>query len=190
VSLATRVNGVMKDTDLQSAIHVKLMRQNSLATASAEEVVAFGKLLDDLMREGSGANAAMNDLLGELKAIKQTLPRSAADNALRAKVRALELEVLDLQLKLSGDENRDMAGDPGAVSVSGRINVAQLGTSFSSYGPTPTHARSLEIAQQEFAGIKTALQRIFDTGLPALRKALDQAGVPWTPGRGVPAKSQ
>jgi hypothetical protein len=63
-----------------------------------------------------------------------------------------------------------------------------MGTSFSSYGPTPTHVRSLEIAEQEFAGIKAALKQIFDIELPALRKALDEAGVPWTPGRGVPAK--
>ncbi len=188
VSLATRVNGVLKDTGLQSSIHVKLMRQNSLATASTAEVVAFSKRLDDLMREGSGAGAAMETLLAELAAIKQTLLRSGADNALRAQARNLELTVLDLQLKLSGDDNRDLAGDPGPVSVSRRINVAQMGTSFSSYGPTPTHERSLDIGEQEFAGIKAALDRIFNTELPALRKALNDSGVPWTPGRGVPGK--
>jgi len=189
VSLATRINGVLKETGLQSAIKVKLMRQNSLATASTDEVVAFGNRLDNLMREGNGADAAMNALITELAAIKQTLLRSGADSALRAQARALELEVLDLQLKLSGDGVRDFAGDPGPVPVSARINVAQLGTSFSSYGPTPTHERSLEIAEQNFAGIKAALQRIFDTDLPALRKAMDEAGVPWTPGRGVPGES-
>jgi len=189
VSLATRVNGVLKDTGLQSPINVKLMRQNSLATASTDDVVAFGTRLDDLMREGNGASSAMKALLVELNAIKQTLPRSGADSALRAQARALELEVMDLQLKLSGDDARDLAGDAGPVSVARRINVAQMGTSFSSYGPTPTHERSLEIAEQEFAGIKAALKRIFDTDLPALRKAMDEAGVPWTPGRGVPGKS-
>ena len=189
VSLATRVNGVLKDTGMQSPIRVKMMRQNSLATASTDEVVAFGQRLDTLMREGSGADAAMKTLLTELKAVKQTLLRSGAEGDLRAQVRALELRVMDLQLKLSGDERRDLAGDSGPVSVARRINVAQMGTSFSSYGPTPTHERSLEIAEQEFAGIKTALNQIFNTELPALRKALDDAGVPWTPGRGVPGSS-
>ncbi|MGB7453709.1 MAG: hypothetical protein WBM36_16420 [Lysobacterales bacterium] len=189
VSLATRVNGVLKETGLQSSINVKLMRQNSLATASTDQVVAFGTRLDDLMREGNGADSAMKALLVELKAIKQTLPRSGADSALRAQARALELEVMDLQLQLSGDEARDLAGASAPVSVARRINVAQMGTAFSSYGPTPTHERSLDIAEQEFAGIKAALKRIFDTDLPALRKAMDEAGVPWTPGRGVPGKS-
>jgi len=124
--------------------------------------------------------------LTELGAAKQTLLRSTADNALRDRARALELEVMGLQLKLSGDDARDLAGDPGPVSVSRRIGVAQMGTSFSSYGPTPTHVQSLEIGEQEFTAIKQALERIFNIDLPALRKAMDDAGVPWTPGRGVP----
>ncbi len=189
VSLATRVNGVLNDTGLQTAIHVKLMRQNSLATASPGEVVAFAKSLDNLMREAEGASEAMKSLLIELSAIKQTLLRSDASAALRSQVRSLELKVLDLQLKLSGDEVRDLAGDPGPVSVSQRIGAARMGTSFSSYGPTPTHLRSLEIGEQDFAAIKTALDTIFGSELPALRKALDDAGVPWTPGRGVPGSS-
>lgn len=188
VSLATRINGVLKDTGQQTAIHVKLMRQNSLATASPEKVVAFGKRLDKLMRKGNGADSAMKTLLTELGAIKKTLLRSAANNELRNRARALELEVMDLQLQLSGDERRGLAGASGPVSVAQRTSVAQLGTAFSTYGPTPMHERSLEIGEQGFAGIKTALERIFDTDMPALRKALDDAGVPWTPGRGVPAK--
>jgi len=64
-----------------------------------------------------------------------------------------------------------------------------LGTSFSTYGPTPTHQSSLEIGEQGFAGIRTALDRIFSTDMPALRKDMDDAGVPWTPGRGVPSNN-
>jgi photosystem II stability/assembly factor-like uncharacterized protein len=188
VSLATRVNGTLKDSGQQTDIQVNLMRQNSLATASPNEVVAFSKRLDDLMREGNGAGSAMKTLLTELGAIKQTLLRSGTEGDLRSRARALELELMDLQLKLSGDENRALAGASGPVSVSARINVAQLGTAFSSYGPAPMHERSLEIAEQDFASIKTSLDRIFNTDIPALRKAMDEAGVPWTPGRGVPGK--
>ena len=137
----------------------------------------------------NGAAAAMKALLVELKAIKQTLPRSGADAELRSRARAMEIEVLDLQQRLTGDEKRDLAGDLGPVSVARRIDVVQLGTSFSTYGPTPMHEQNLEIGEQDFADIKTALKRIFDTELPALRKALDDAGVPWTPGRGVPGKN-
>lgn len=186
VSLATRVNGVLRETDLQSSIHVKPMHQNSLATASTDEVVAFGVRLDNMLRQGGGADAAMQDLLSELEAVKQTLLRSSADSALRAQARAIEVEVMALQLQLSGDDARGLANDPGPVSVAARLNAAQMGTAFSSYGPTPSHERGLEIAEENFVDIKTALDRIYSTKLPALRKAMDEAGVPWTPGRGVP----
>jgi photosystem II stability/assembly factor-like uncharacterized protein len=186
VSLATRVNGVLKETGQQTGIKVNMMRQNSLASADPAEVVAFSLRLDKLIREGAGANAAMKALLTELDAIKQTLLRSGTEGELRATARGLELEVMDLQLKLSGDPARDLAGDPGPVSVNRRVNVAQMGTSFSTYGPAPMHERSLEIGEQEFIAIKAALDRVFNTDMPALRKAMDEAGVPWTPGRGVP----
>jgi hypothetical protein len=187
VSLATRKNGILTDTGKQMPIKVKLMRQNALASASPEEVTAFSLRLDDLVRQSAGAGSAIKSLLKELGAIKQTLLRSDADNALRDKARALEIEVLDLQVQLAGDEVRALAGDAGPVSVNRRVQVARMGTSFSTYGGTPTHQRSLEIGEQKFAGIKAALDRIFDTDLPALREAMDEAGVPWTPGRGVPA---
>jgi len=186
VSLATRVNGVVTETGLQTPIHVELMRQNSLAKASPAEVVAFAKRLDNLMRESEGADSAIKSLLTELSAVKQTLLRSDASASLRSQARDMELQVLDLQLQLSGDEVRDLNGDPGMVPVNRRIGVARMGTAFSSYGPTPTHLNSLQIAEQNFAGIKSALDKVYGTELPALRKALDDAGVPWTPGRGVP----
>ncbi len=189
VSLATRINGVLRDTGQQTGIKVKLMRQNALATASPEDVAAFNVRLDNLMRQASGAESAIKALLSELGAIKQTLLRSKAPVALRDKARALELEALDLQLQLAGDDVRDFAGDIGPVSVKRRVEVARFGTSFSTYGATPMHQEAMEIGEQKFAGIKTALDRVFGTDMPALREAMDEAGVPWTPGRGVPASN-
>ena len=63
-----------------------------------------------------------------------------------------------------------------------------MGTFRSTYGPTTTHKRSVEIAEFEFADIKAGIRRISEVELPALRTALNQAGVPWTPGRGVPGQ--
>jgi hypothetical protein len=51
----------------------------------------------------------------------------------------------------------------------------------STYGPTPTHRRSLEIAEAEFAKVAVLEQR-----LPAFEKRLEEKGAFWTPGRPVP----
>ena len=97
----------------------------------------------------------------------------------------MERNFLDLRERLMGNRTRRAMGDHGPVSVERRINVVVIGAALSTYGPTPTHLRSLEIAREELALILTELERLAGTDLPALEKRLDAAGVPWTPGRGV-----
>jgi hypothetical protein len=187
VELALRRDGKLQETGLAQDIEVKLLRQNSLATSSPDEVVAFGLRVDELHRLSEGAKSAMEVLLKEIEAIKQTLPRSAAATSLRDEARALELEVQDLQLLLSGHTSRDTMSAQGPVSITGRLQAAQYGTAFATHGPTPTHERSLDIAERQFAELKARLDKVTGSDLPALRESLDRAGVPWTPGRGVPA---
>ena len=114
--------------------------------------------------------------------------RSEAADALRARTRSVELELLGLQQAISGNEARGLYGDEGPVSISRRLEVAVMGTFRSTYGPTPTHIKSVEIAELEFADVKSSIQRISEVEMPALRDELNNAGVPWTPGRSVPGK--
>ncbi|MBT8063289.1 MAG: glycosyl hydrolase, partial [Gammaproteobacteria bacterium] len=187
VSMATRRNGQLSDTGQAQDIEVSLLHQNSLATASPEEVVAFGLRLDGLSRQVSGAQSAMATVLNEVSAIKQTFPRSSAPESLRNEARRIELEIMDLQVLLDGHDSRDLMNAQAPISVSGRASVALYGTALATHGPTPMHERSLQIAEQLFSGVRDRLDKVVDEDLPALREQLDEAGVPWTPGRGVPA---
>jgi hypothetical protein len=154
-----------------------------LKGADPDTVVAFSRELDDLRRQASGAETAIAELLTEIEAIKSALARSLAPAELRQEAQRIQQRLLDLQLSLSGDPNRQLYNEGGPVPVSNRLSVALLGTMFSTYGPTPTHQRSLEIGAQAFGPIRSALDEINGRQLPALRQALDAAGVPWTPGR-------
>ncbi|NNK33344.1 MAG: glycosyl hydrolase [Xanthomonadales bacterium] len=186
VALAKRVNGVLTPLGEPQPFLVKPLRERGLPGASAEEVVAFSLRLDRVNREVRGAVSSVSALLTETGAVKETLIRSRAPDALRDEARRLELELLALQQKLNGNEKRDLYADDGPMSISDRVGVAMFGTFRSTYGPTPTHLRAMEIAEAEFASVRADLNRIHDTDLPALRRSLDEAGVPWTPGRAVP----
>ncbi len=187
-SLAKRVNGQISELGMAQAFDVVPLRARGLPGASPDEVVAFARRLDDINRQVSGAGAAVEEMLTETSAIKETLLRSEADVALRDQARTLELDLMDLQQMLSGNKTRSLYSDEGPVSISARLQTAIMGTFRSTYGPTPTHLRSLEIAESQFTKAKAGIERINDEQLPALRKQLDQAGVPWTPGRGVPGR--
>jgi len=187
VSLGKRVNGVITPFDQQQVFEVVPLRERGLQGASPDDVVAFTRRLDDLNRQVSGAGSAIAALLTEAAAIKQTLLRSSAPPELRDRARAVELELLDLQQALKGNETRSLYSEEGPVSINERMNVAIMGTFRSTYGPTPMHERMAEIALGEFAAVKSRLDQLTERVLPALRNDLDAAGVPWTPGRGVPA---
>jgi photosystem II stability/assembly factor-like uncharacterized protein len=185
VSLATRHNGELTDSGLQTSITVKPLHQNKLATASPAEVAAFGRRLDSLNIEFEAASAAAGAALKELAAIKQTLMRSSGGEALRTTASALEAEIREVQLRMNGDGTRDFMGAPGPVSLSARAGVAQIGTLLSTYGPTEMHETNLQIAERGFEAVKAIINRIVAEDMPALRAQLDAAGVPWTPGRGI-----
>ena len=56
----------------------------------------------------------------------------------------------------------------------------------STYGPTADHRKTLDIAQEELAEVSAGLAQLVEVDLPAFEQKLEAAGVPWTPGRGVP----
>jgi hypothetical protein len=187
VSLAKRVNGQWSEMGVQQSFTVRPLRPRGLPGASPEEMVAFTLQLDDLHRQVSGAGAAVTAMLTETRAIKETLLRSRAPQILRDRTMSIERELLDIQQELQGNETRSLYSDEGPVSIDRRLEVARFGTFRSSYGPTALHERAVEIAHKQFEAVKTRLQQLNEDELPALRRELDASGVPWTPGRGVPA---
>ncbi len=183
VSMTTRVNGETTDLGQQHGFAVVPLQQRGLEGADPEVVVAFALQLDNLRREVKGAESAIAELLIEIDAIKSALLRSRAGESLREQADAIRQDLLDLQLAIAGDPNRQLFNEGGPVPVTRRLEVAFYGTAFSTYGPTPTHRRALEIAGLAFDPIQAELSEINDQRLPALRNTLDRTGVPWTPGR-------
>lgn len=186
--MAKRINGQLTPLGETQSFEVRPIAGRGLAGAPVAEVTAFAANLDELSRKVSGASAAVAALLVETGAIKDTLLRSSAPDTLREQARAIELELLEMKQAINGNEARDLYNDAGPVSISRRVSVAMMGTFRSTYGPTATHRQSVEIAEREFAEIEAGIRRISDVDLQNLREGLDQAGVPWTPGRGVPGK--
>ena len=77
-------------------------------------------------------------------------------------------------------------GDQGPIPVSRRLYVAGYGATSQAYGPTETQRMSLEIAESQSAESYSALEDLVNGEFNALQEALEQADVPWTPGRGLP----
>ena len=88
--------------------------------------------------------------------------------------------------QLHGNRSKRQIGEKNNPTINNRLNVAITGTGNSTYGPTPTHKRSLEIAEKQFKELKVSLDKILDQDLPLLEKALIDAGAPWFDGQSIP----
>ena len=187
VELQKRIDGATTSLGEPQSFAVKRLRQGTLPGMDPDETVAFFTKVAELQRSATAATSVLEETRRRVGAIHDVLGRSTVDDAsLRPAARALSNRLADLAEALFGNEQKGNLGEPDEVSVMGRMGVVMLGNRFSTYGPTPTHRESFDIAVEELTEVRAALQQIVDTDLPALEAKLEAAGVPWTPGRDIP----
>jgi photosystem II stability/assembly factor-like uncharacterized protein len=187
VSLAKQVGG--KTTELAGPVRFEVarMRPGALPGADPKETAAFLARVAEVSRATGAATQALSQALTRVETLGTAVGRSrSAPDELDAELHAIRQELHAIDEALVGNRARASVEDDGVVTVTRRVQVAQVGTAWSTYGPTPTHRRSLEIAEKEFAAVRERLNAVLEQRLPALEKRLEQAGAPWTPGRPVP----
>jgi hypothetical protein len=189
VSMATVLDGRITSLDLTQSFEVKPYHPDGGAlesAASPAERTAFVRRLNELSGVSSAAEAKVDELANRVGAIRRALGESTMlEPELDAKARDLADRLTDLEVMLDGDPIKDRLGEPEVPSISGRLSVADIGNRFSLYGPTPTHLESVRIAEEQLGEVRAELDAV-QAELAALEAELDQAGVPWTPGRDLP----
>jgi hypothetical protein len=145
----------------------------------------FESQVDELNRAVDGTVKTIDSISGELDAVKETLLRSTADPSLYEIADAIQEHLLDQRDRLSQNETREIFKDWTGVSVQERLWHARFNPTSGAYGPTPSQRESFEIGKRLYEDVAKELSALVDTGYEGLKDALDMAGVPWTPGRGV-----
>ncbi|HSD26522.1 MAG TPA: glycosyl hydrolase [Vicinamibacteria bacterium] len=187
VSLAKQVDGETTGLAGPVRFEVARLRPGALPGAPPKDTAAFLAHLAEVSRATSAAGQVVSQALKRVETLGTALERSrSAPDALDTELHTIRQELHALDERLAGNRARASVEGDGVVTIARRVRVAQIGTSLSTYGPTPTHRRSLEIAEQELAKVREQLNAILEQRLPALEKKLDAAGAPWTPGRPVP----
>ncbi len=187
VSMAQRVRGVLTELSGPQPFVVERMTKGALDGAEPEAVVDFWKRLSAMQRRSTAAGATITRTFERIKILEKALTRSTDLPAdLKAELETIRQDLFALQETLGGNQSKNRIGEKGPRTVNNRLFVAMIGTGFSTYGPTVTHLRSIDIAESEFAGISDKLNVLTQQRLPALEARMSAAGAPWTPGTPVP----
>jgi photosystem II stability/assembly factor-like uncharacterized protein len=185
VTMQLRKDGKLTPVGEAHRLQVESIREPTLPGTSQEERVAFARQVAELDRVVRGSVASIDAVLDELAAVKTALARSTAPLDLRARSQALADALADQREQLQGDATRRRMGDLGPVTVAERVAHAGSGSRTNAYGPTPAQRASLALARDAFRVVRQALDGNIEPALASLRRDVEAAGVPWTPGRGL-----
>lgn len=151
------------------------------------EQAEFNRRVGELQRVAMGAMAAAGDAAERLEVIESAVRRHPqVELELLTDVVALQDRLRDLQEVLTGDPTKRRRSEPEMPGLAQRIGTVVGGTWSVTGGPTQTHREQFEIASAELESVLPELRTFLEQALPALEARLEEAGVPWTPGRGVP----
>ena len=186
VTLAIRIDG--KPTiigDPQSFDVVSIRRDPVLAGSAQDERVRFARERKALARKSAGDVETIEELLAALSAVKEVLLRTTGSASLYERTNALGKQFTRLRETLAGNEQREIANDPGPVSIMQRLGSISMADRATLYGPTATQRQNLEIAADEHQAVSAELTRLITADLARLKADLDLAGTPWAPGLGI-----
>jgi hypothetical protein len=183
VSLAGKVDGVLTPLAGPRTFVVESLNLASMPEKDKATLLEFQKRAGELQRAMMGAGAAAEDALGNLKFIKKALiDTPGADPKLAETARAVEKRLQDQVMALFGDRTKARRSEPTAPSLMDRVT-----TQLDATGPiTATARRGYEIAADGFGKLLEDMRQTIEVDLKKLQSALEAAGAPWTPGRGVP----
>jgi photosystem II stability/assembly factor-like uncharacterized protein len=183
VTLVQKIGGVVTALGAPQTFVVESLALASLPEKDKAALLDFQKKAGEFQRAMMGASAAAEEALKSLTYIRKALlDTPKADPKLGENARTIEIKIKESLREILGDPTADRRSEVRPPSLMDRVS-GQVGST----GPiTKTVRRDYEIAADGFGAVLETLRGLIDRDLRKLGDALEAAGAPWTPGRGLP----
>jgi photosystem II stability/assembly factor-like uncharacterized protein len=185
VSMQKRVDGVMTAVGAAQSFDVISIREPTLPGSPQEQRVVFDSQVSELKRANQGTIKTIDAIVAEIEAAKEVLLSSTADASLYEIANSIQQRIQGERDRLTNNESRGPYNDLDEMTVQARLFHAGFVSTASAYGPTPSQRESLRIARDLYDDVSRQLSNLVDVEYAGLKVALDAAGVPWSPGRGI-----
>jgi photosystem II stability/assembly factor-like uncharacterized protein len=180
VTLSKNVDGNVTNLSEPVPFAVEQLFKGALAGADPKETAAFWKETERLNKSTTAASRVLAKALERVTLLQKALIRTvAAPGNLDSELHRIKQSLLTLDEQLNGNRSKRQIGEKNKPTIAWRLGVASWGTFDSTYGATPLHKRSLEIAATEFQELKKNLDIIINQDIPKIEDALKAAGAPW-----------
>jgi len=130
---------------------------------------------------------ALSKARQKTKVMNEALNRSEVQpGSMIQELYQIRQELYDLNVRLNGPAAQKEVGEKYPPTAKDRFQIVMMGILNSTYGPTATHVRNMEIAVEELTLINNQLKEILEDKLPHLEQILLENGAPWVEGMKLP----
>ncbi|KAA3610737.1 MAG: glycosyl hydrolase [Calditrichaeota bacterium] len=186
VTLAKMEDGVSAEIAGPMEFEIEQLAKGALTGSTPEEVSAFWQETERFNKSMTAARSVFTKALDRVKILQKVLSRlKLAPGNLDKQIHDLKQEMFEMEEELFGSTLKREVGEKNNPTMVSRHRVAS-GNWGTTYGPTQTQRRSLEIAAEEFQKLKIKLEKITSIDIPAFEKALKDAGAPYIDGQEIP----
>ncbi len=186
VEMEEFIDGVYAKVGESMTFNVRALDNTVLPAENRLEKVAFQRRVSELTRSIQGANHVLGEIGNKLRHIKEAIKHTEQPTPdLIAKANELSIKLKELRRQLNGDGEKNRLDIDQIPSPSGRIGMINYEQKNTTSTPTQTHRDSYRIAKEEYDIIRSAIKELAEKSLPVLEEMLEEAGAPYTPGRGL-----
>ena len=187
VTLSVELDGLVTDLSGPMKFKVERMYKGALPGSDPQVTAAFWKETERLNKSVTAATKVLNETVKRVGLMESALKRTpAAPGKLDTQLYELKQELFAIDEKMNGNASKKQVGEKTNPTSLSRHELASFGTMYSTYGPTETLKHSLQIAGAQFDELKKELDNVLNIKLPAIEKALMDAGAPWIIGQPIP----
>lgn len=178
VSMFSNIKGNIEPLSEPQTFEVVRIRENVLDNPVSNKIDTY---IEDLKTFKATYESALNDFNHASKKLntlqKASVYAKSKPGEIEKSISDLKKEMLAIKQILNGNSSKFEIREKDIKTISSRLSVAQRGFS-TTYGPTKTHMRSLEMAKTLFNRVKPRLTKFTKVEVPKIEKALLDAGVP------------
>lgn len=188
VSLSTVIDGQATELAEPQVFEVVPLRSGTLKGADVEGVAAFWREYEDSVRMHSAMQMSLAEMMVKVDRMNKVLLNSTADvGELDQALNSLRGELQSIDESLNGNRSKQEAGEKFQPIIQDRLFAVSLGVERSTYGPTDTHRRLLELATSDIGELHAQLLAA-QTKLSTIAKQLMSTGAPWLEGEPLPIR--
>ncbi|MEM7477284.1 MAG: glycosyl hydrolase [Planctomycetota bacterium] len=187
VEVKQMIDGEVSEVIAAEEFEIEPITFGDTTPINREAILQFSRdvaRLADVVSAASAFAAEANDHLAAVERL--TTNSNEVDPSMWKEIRVLQIRLLDLEEKFSGDPTKPSRSENAMPGLQSRLRNTMFGAMGSTMGPTGTHRRQFEIAGEEYLELESELRQLVERDIPRMLSRFDAIGAPWTPGRKLP----